>query len=90
MSGTAVQPHSHHQKMFVKRCSTLKNITKYNGYYIVDKTSKHYVQSLLCFQDINHTSNPFNTQMITISSRHQEAKPEPPWEAPSPEDCYSG
>ena len=79
------------EKKFVKHCATLKNITHYTSYYIVvDKTSKHYKQSLQWFQEIYHTTIQFTMQMMTISPMHQEPKPEPPWEAPSPEDCYSG
>ena len=88
---TAIQPHYHHGKKFVKHCATLKHNTKYTSYYIVlDKTSKHYKQSLQCFQEIYHTTIHFTTEMMTISSMHQEPKPEPPWEAPSPEAGYSG
>ena len=79
------------EKKFVKHCATLKHNTKYTSYYIVlDKTSKHYKQSLQCFQEIYHTTIHFTTQMMTISSMHQEPKAETPWEAPSPEAGYSG
>ena len=79
------------EKKFVKHSATLKHNTKYTSYYIVlDKTSKHYKQSLQCFQEIYHTTIHFTTQMMTISSMHQEPKPETPWEAPSPKAGYSG